>query len=177
MLSLRYPDTTGHFGFYINATSTPRPKNGIRPHSQAYDDIGPHCRSRLRVQPSHCKVMITYEVLCDGQANSSGTTRDKCNFLHAWSPHRLNLHTTMALCPCLVYFRRRRRAALGSMRLAAVQHGLDDASRPGSDAGGPFPMLRPTNRSSPNRSVARGAARDVSETNGKCLDVWKAIMA
>jgi hypothetical protein len=35
MLTLWYSDTTGRFAFYINATSTPTPKNGIRAQSRA----------------------------------------------------------------------------------------------------------------------------------------------
>jgi hypothetical protein len=47
-LTLWYYYTTGLFAFYINATSTPRLKNGIRPHSRAFADIGRHSRALLR---------------------------------------------------------------------------------------------------------------------------------
>lgn len=40
MISLWYYYTSGCFAFYINATSTPTPKNGIRVHSHAFGGIG-----------------------------------------------------------------------------------------------------------------------------------------
>jgi len=45
MLNLWYSDTTGRFAFYINATSTPTPKNGIRAQSRAFIGIGRHSRA------------------------------------------------------------------------------------------------------------------------------------
>ena len=39
-LSLWYYNTSRRFTFYINATSTPTPKNGIRVHPHAFGSIG-----------------------------------------------------------------------------------------------------------------------------------------
>jgi hypothetical protein len=45
MLALWYHNTAGHFAFYINATSTPQQKNGIRTHSRALAGIRRHSRA------------------------------------------------------------------------------------------------------------------------------------